>query len=348
MRPRFGQVPLIAAFLLTALVIAHFISFARYPIRCTASLSRRSVLVGDKITYAIRVMSKSTVAVNIPDLTDRLSQFSIIDSGVSREESIGRLRTTAWYIIAQYTPGDYTIGPVTVTCRAPDAQLTKLESEKVRVTVKSTLADNASAQSVMRVEGDLAGGMYGEERRALATRKAKESVIIKIIDIKGPINILTIIDIILLGAEVVLLVFIADWAIGFVRRRIRRARRVTPYEVVRKELDAIKTAAAKKTITPQECCARTSIMLKQYIKEALRMGSSEFTTADFLKAIRALSVASDDILKTVSDLLSLCDLVKFSGYDLSQGEVEANIESAGIIVESLHSREIEDKGPEKS
>ena len=132
MRPRFGQRPLIAVFLLAALVVAHFIFFAYYPIRCTAGLSRRSALVGDKITYTIRVMSKSTAAVSIPDLTDRLSQFRIINSGTSREESMGRLRTTAWHVIAQYTPGEYIIEPVTVTCRAPDGQLTKLESEAVK------------------------------------------------------------------------------------------------------------------------------------------------------------------------------------------------------------------------
>jgi len=295
-------------------------------------------------------MSKSTAAVSIPDLTDRLSQFRIINSGTSREESMGRLRTTAWHIIAQYTPGEYIIEPVTVTCRAPDGQLTKLESETVKVTVKSTLADNAPAQSDMLVEGNLtgvAGGIYGREARALAVRKTKAPVIIKIIDIKGPISLLTSIDIILLIAEIVLLVFIADWVVEFVRRRVRAARRVTPYEMARKEFEAIKTAAAKKTISPRECCARTSIMLKRYMKDAFKMGSSEFTTADFLKSLQTLNAAPDDILKMVSGLLSFCDLVKFSGYDLSQREAETNIESAAIIIKSIHIRKTEDKTAEK-
>lgn len=350
MRPRFSRIPIIAAFFLIAIAIAHFISFGDYPVRCTASLNRYSVFVGDRLTYTIRVTAKNTVVVNIPDLADKLSQFRIIDSGLAKEGSMGRSRTTAWYVIAQYAPGEYVIGPVSVACRTNEGQLTEVKSDVVRVIVKSTLVDSASSHTAMQDKEDFAavvGGIYGKEARELAERKVKTPVKIKIVDIAGPISLLTLIDIVLIGAEIVLLMLIADWFIGFVRRRIAQARRIAPYETACREIGAMKTAAAKKTISFRECCEGTSVILKRYIQDAFKMDPAEFTTADFLKSLRALGVASDSVLKTVNDILTLCDLVKFSGHMLSHDDLAANIESAKTVIESLHSREAEDKRPKK-
>ena len=343
---RFRWLPAVAAILFAALVAAHLISFARYPARCTAALSRHSVLVGDKVTYSVQVTSRSDIEPDIPDMSGALDRFSIIDSGSSREEFMGRSRTARWYLIAQYSPGEYTIAPASVTCRGSGGETIKLESPSVTLTVKSVIGDKERESPVITIEGDLRK-TGSEETRSLARREAKTPVMIRILDIRGPINLLTSLDIVLAGAEGALLLFLASWAVSFARKKIAEARRVTPYEAARREARALKAALAKKTISPQESCSRISAMLKRYVKEAFKTGPSEATTTDFLKDLKAIPAASDDVRRALGDALSLCDLVKFSGYEPSAAELEGLCAGASAAIETLHALEPEEKGKAK-
>jgi hypothetical protein len=172
----------------------------------------------------------------------------------------------------------------------------------------------------------------------------KPPVIIKIVDVKGPIDLLTFTDILLICAEIILLISIISWAVSFARKKFKEISRATPYESACKELSVVKSAAAKKTISPQECCSRISLMLRRYVKDAFRTGSPELTTAEFLEEFNTIAASSDDIKHAAVDLLSLCDLVKFSGYDPSREDIEAAINTADKIVAALSTRETGFKG----
>ena len=160
----------------------------------------------------------------------------------------------------------------------------------------------------------------------------KPPIIIKITDLKGPIDLLTFTDILFNVAETILLVLLISWAVSFVRKKIEEVSRITPYEAARKEIGAIKISAAKKNISPQEFCSRMSAMLRSYIKGEFQIGSPEFTTAEFLKGFNTIASASDESRRTMAEILSLCDLVKFSGYYPSPEELEKCIVSVEQIL----------------
>ena len=164
----------------------------------------------------------------------------------------------------------------------------------------------------------------------------KAPIFIKITDLKGPIDLLTLTDILLNAAEIILLALLIGWAVSFVRKKIKESSRVTPYEAAREKLRAIKVSITKKNISPSEFCSRISAMLRSYVKDAFQIGSLEFTTAEFLKGFNAFAAVSDESRRIMSEILSLCDLVKFSGYDPSWEEIERCAGSAEMILASLN------------
>ena len=153
---------------------------------------------------------------------------------------------------------------------------------------------------------------------------------------KGPIDLLTFADILFNAAQIMLLVLLIGWAVSFVRKKIEESFRVTPYESARKELSALKISAAKKNISPQDLCSRISVMLRSYVKDAFETGSPEFTTTEFLKGFNAIAAVSDELRRTMSEILSLCDLVRFSGYSPSWEELEKCAGSAELILTSFN------------
>lgn len=205
---------------------------------------------------------------------------------------------------------------------------------------KSALKDDALSSPVVNVE-TTPTEMRNAASPELARRKAKTPVVVKIVDTPNPMNVIVLTDILLAGAETALSLFIIAWAVSFVRKKIEDAMRPTPYELAQKELAAIKTA--RKKASPQELCARISSMVRSYVNGQFRKGSSELTTAEFLSEFNTIPAASALPRQTMDSLFSLCDLVKFSGYDPSSVELETAIESAKSIITALNKLETERK-----
>ncbi len=159
---------------------------------------------------------------------------------------------------------------------------------------------------------------------------------IDITDRQPPVNPLTALDIFFTVAQTAIMVMIIGWIILFIRKKIEKALRPTPYDAAVKELGVLKAALAKRSMSKQEYCARISAMLKRYARESLPTALYEPTTAEFLKELQAIAAVSDEARSSIRDMLSFCDGVKFSGYDPSDAELEANVNSAEKILAGLH------------
>lgn len=188
---------------------------------------------------------------------------------------------------------------------------------------------------------DAPSGMRRDTPQAPVRLKVKTPVVVKIVDTPEPISVIAFLDIILIGAEIGLSFFIIGWAFSFIRKKIEIAARPGPCDTARRELAAIK--AAKKNIAPREFCSRISLMIRSYIFGEFRKGSSELTTAEFLESFNTIPAVSDSSRQTMKSLLSLCDLVKFSGYEPSPGELEEAVESAGSLITALSGLKTERK-----
>ena len=66
-----------------------------------------------------------------------------------------------------------------------------------------------------------------------------------------------------------------------------------------------------------------SAILRDYLKSALNMGGKELTTKDFLSALSSNASLSSEAKGESKHVLTLSDLVKFSGHTPEQGEIEA-------------------------
>lgn len=337
----FRKIFIAAAVILAVLVTAHFFFFLNYPARCTVTLNRYEIPAGGKVIYAVNVISKSGSAVNIPDVKDQLSQFRIIDSGFSKKEFMGRSCATRWYLLMQFKPGEYTLGPAGGTVESPGGEAVDLKSETATLTVKSVLGSEPAGVAVT-VEDEILGrrGTVTKEARERAVRQVKTPVEIRIINTGGPVNIFNYFDMVLFGAEAALCLFIFGWLFLFLRKKISERMRVTPYEAAQADFTSLRAAFRNGKASPQECCVKLPIILKHYVKGAFRTGSLELTTAEYLQELLPLAGYTEPLNKKITDFLSYCDLVKFGGCEPSGGNIDALIAAVGDIFAALHALEI--------
>jgi hypothetical protein len=330
--------------LFAALAAAQAVSFALYPARCVAELDRHSVFAGDSITYSVNVLSKSGLQAEIQDASAALSQFRITDSGAAREDFLGRTRLTAWYALAQYTPGAYVIPAARATYRASDGFTRTLESEPVKIVVKSALGKDGRSLAGVDIVSDIASVKErprNYETREYARRKASAPVLIKIVGAPGPISLVNLTDIMFFGAEAVLLLLAAGWVVSIALRRLGRALEVPPYESARAQLDAAAALVSADNLRARECCAKISAALRAYVEKEFGTRSTGLTTTEFLKVIASVAGANEKLQQAARSVFALCDLAKFSGCEPSAEELDACMRDAFTVLETLHARKKE-------
>ena len=346
----FKKIFIAAIVILAVLVTTHFFFFLNYPARCTVTLNKSTIPAGDKVIYAVNVTSKSGFAVNIPDVKDQLSQFRIIDSGFSKEEFMGRSYARRWYLLMQFKPGEYTLGPAGGTVESPDGEAVNLKSETVALTVKSVLGSEPAVAAAVTIENEILGrrGTFTKETRERAVRQVKTPVEIKIINTRGPVEIFNYFDIVLFGAEAALCFFIFSWLFLFFRKKISERMRITPYEAAQSDFTSLRAAIRNGKISPQECCVKLPVIIKRYVKGAFRAGSLELTTAEYLQELQALAGYTEPLNKKMTDFLSYCDLIKFAGREPSGENIDTLIADAGDIFSAFYALEMASRETVKS
>lgn len=265
-----------------------------------ATVSKRTVTIGDRIRYAIEARYDNNISVAFQAFTDkRIGDFEIKDSGsIIKRGWFGRTAETRWYSIAAYSIGKLLV---------PESQIfytVKGKTDRMSVPVKSF---EISVESVL----------------------PKGVAITDIKDIKGPIHIPET------GKMLALSVFIAAiiaLAI-FLYRKIGRRKPVRlPHETALEELQALK-ASFIQSGDIKSYYVGISDSVRRYIERAFSLRAPEMTTEEFLESLKSSASLSQEQKSLLRDFMGSCDLVKFAKYAASKAEAGLVFTSAAKFIE---------------
>lgn len=265
-----------------------------------ATVSKRTVTIGDRILYTIEARYGGGVSVAFPVFADKkVGDFEIKDSGKTIKKGwFGRTTQTCWYSIAAYSVGKLSV---------PEAQVfytVKGKPERMSVPVKAL---EVSVESVL----------------------PKGATITDIKDIKPPIQVRetgkTLAIVALLAG------IIASLVIVYRKIRARKPVRL-PHETALEELQALK-AAFIRSGDIKGYYVGISDSVRRYIERSFRLRAPEMTTEEFLISLNISNSLSQEQKSLLRDFMSSCDLVKFAKYAPTKDEAELVVTTASKFIE---------------
>ncbi|MBN1526235.1 MAG: hypothetical protein JW919_01440 [Candidatus Omnitrophica bacterium] len=264
-------------------------------------VNKKSVLIGDRVRYTIRVKAKAGTQVLFPKFAEnRIGDFEIKDSGRASKKSVfGALVQSRWYDIAAYATGAHLIPPQEIKYKdrgAKDWSVAK--TEQAVVAVGSVLPANTKLTDIR--------------------------------DIKGPLHfyefpwILLITSLAAIGASI--------FAVKTYLRLKARLAILPPDALALGELEAARTLFAK-TGDVKEYYAGISGSVRRYIEMIFHMKAPEMTTEEFLLSLKDSAALTEEQKRLLKDFMQACDLVKFAKYAATKSEAEAVFVTAKTFVE---------------
>jgi len=260
--------------------------------------------VGDVFHLNIAVDHPPKYTVKFPTEIKNLGDFSVRDVQQKSTKNVSNIT----YALAVYDTGNYTIPPVQFTVQPPDTSQKPLQfaSDSVKVAILTLVPPDAN---------DLK-------------------------DIKPlmalPRNIPWLW--IILGIFVLILVGIIVWRL---RKRESREtepemtpaeRRQSAHERAYKRLRAIEKANYPGHGAMKQHFSEVSETIRAYFEDRYFIGALEMTTTEVLRELPSTQIA-DSTLKTIRDVLSLSDLVKFAKHEASLEEAKDVLSGAHEIVD---------------
>jgi hypothetical protein len=276
------------------------------PVSVSASVDKKEITIGDKLTYTIKVITKrKDIEVKFPDFIDKLAGFAVKDFGFDEKGFFGKKTYIRWYILDTYSTGEYVIPEAVIEYKAKsEKEWHKIKTNKVKVTVKSLLKSKEGAYDIR--------------------------------DIKGPVSpsskIAIFVLIILLVISIVALLF------GFISKKKRSKEeekiiKPSADEIAYKALDELKRKDYPRKGLIKEYYIELSDIVRHYLEARFSIRAPEMTTEEFLNAVKDDHRLSSKHTAILSEFLACCDLVKFAKYQPLSKEIEQSFNLAKSLID---------------
>ncbi|MGW8288598.1 MAG: BatD family protein, partial [Desulfobulbales bacterium] len=272
-------------------------------------LNRKEITVADQIELTLEATTPENVKIEFPTYSASLGDFTLKDTRNLPDEMTGsegnlRVMHRIIYVLEPYLPGTYTIPVMEITYSESDpvSEVSKLETEKIEVQVKSLLPPGADQVAIKDIKPPL---LLPPNRVRLA---------------------------LLIG----LILFVSALAVCIFyfwnkrkRKKVSPETALSPEEIARQELDRL---LAENLLTKGEIKffhLRISDILRRYIENRFGLKAPERTTEEFLVELSRADSATDALLRDhktlLTDFLTQCDLVKFAKHEPSINECEKTV-----------------------
>lgn len=265
----------------------------------SAGANKRSVLIGDRILYSIKVGAGKGIDVQVPDFRDgKIGEFEIRDKKRElRRGLFGRESIVFIFDVSIFSPGNKTIPAVEV--RYKDGREWKIvKTKEVPVAVGSLLPRSQPAADIR--------------------------------DIKGPLGFREI-NWFLVSAAVVFLLASGAFLWIYIRLKSRKPAKF-PHETALEELESMKGELAR-TGDVKRYYVGISDAIRNYIERTFDLKAPEMTTEEFLNLVRDAKELSIEHKRLLREFLASCDLVKFARYSPGREEIESVFVTARNFIE---------------
>lgn len=268
------------------------------PAEVTAAVDKASANPGDIITLNLSAEHDRDVSVTLPEISDKLSDFRIVNSGSSPAEKKGsRILENRWYKLQADTAGSYVIEPIEIALQLPGGERQTLTTPKLFIEVASLLQQEGGAQDIR--------------------------------DIKPPVSVFpslkTFLPIVAALAGIVAVILLGMWF--FERYRRKRATKALARKPAHEEaLESLQNLLKRNLVEQgrfKEFCFEVSFILRTYLENRFKIPAVDFTTEEILKGVNERDGVIDGEMKPLlAEFLVDTDRVKFAKHQPSTQEIE--------------------------
>jgi len=263
------------------------------------------------------VKYKDGVAVTLPDFSEEIGGFAILDVSEKPVREEGDYKNiTRSYKLQTYTPGAYIIPEATVAYTDIEGKTHAIITPQIFVDIKSTIKEGEKVTDIRDIKLPVF---------------LKEQLMLYVI-IGG--SALVVLVIILLG-------------VYYYRKKLRdRLRYVPPraaHEIAFEELEKLRAMDLVKQGKMKEYYIILSDIVRHYIERRFSIKAKEQTTQEFLYEVATSAAFAEGPKDTIRKFLEICDMVKFAKYGPVPQEAEEAYVSAHEFVLSTVPKEESDE-----
>ncbi|GAB4346242.1 MAG: hypothetical protein Kow0099_27290 [Candidatus Abyssubacteria bacterium] len=280
----------------------------RQPAEIRAHIDKGVVTPGDIITFTLTADYRNDVSLELPEIADILSDFRIVNSGVSGPiPQNDRLVAERWYKLQADMAGSYVIESIEVTYTQPDGSKHSIQTPRLFLEVKSLLAKEGQAADIRDIKPPLS---VGPSYRAAAVTLAVIALALAV----------------LLGLRRLL---------GRFKKQIRE-HRIAARPAHEEALEALERLLAKRLIErgrAREFCFELSEIFRRYLQARFGIPAVDLTTEEILPIIEKNGIVEDDLKTIVREFLTETDLVKFAKHRASQEQLRRHLEQTRVFID---------------
>jgi hypothetical protein len=279
------------------------------PVDLSAEVDKAVAYPGDVITFTLRASHSPDISLELPEITDTLSEFHIIASDYPQPvREGGQLVVERSYKLQAEAAGSYVIEPIEVFYTLPAGQRAMARTPKIFIEVESLLAKQAEASDIR--------------------------------DIKPPMPVRPSYWMFFLLIIVLVAVFVALFVARALLERGKRrklARKLASRPAHEEALDALAALLRKRFIEKgkmREFCYEISEIFRRYIQARFGITALDLTTEEILPRIENNGIIGEPMKPLVREFFTNTDVVKFAKYRPTREEMEKIIDATRTFVEA--------------
>jgi len=278
-------------------------------------VDRATITIGDRILYTLTVKTDPGVKLEPLALGSNLGAFEVKDYKIydPTKTKDGKIINKSEYIITTFTTGDYVIPPITINYTNPNGEKKEIKSEPLFILVKSVGATESDKEDVRGLKPpiEIKGGYWGY------------------------LLILPILALLATGG----FLYYRQKSKAIALPKIPGELKKPAWEVALLELENLKNSDLLERNEIKKYYIILSDIIRKYLERRYRITALDRTTPEVRLEMKGAKV-DKEIVDSVYDFLSSCDLVKFAKCIPLKEEIEKDWNQAYTIVSITKAEEV--------
>ncbi len=269
-------------------------------------IDRATAHPGDIITFSLEADYLPGVSLEVPEIADDLSDFRIVNSGLTQKEEGERIVAERWYKLQADISGSYVIEPIEVAYSLPDGKAEKAKTPKIFIEIESLLAQDGEAEDIRDIKPP--------------------------VTISYPYRMFLLIAATLIGA--ILAVLAVKKLVEKLKQRAQAQRlaRRPPHEEALEALEMLLKKGLIEKGRAREFCFEISEIFRRYMHARLDIPAIDLTTEEIIPRIEDNGLVDGSLKPLVKDFLVSTDLVKFAKHQPAREEMNGIIENMRAFI----------------
>jgi len=278
-------------------------------------VDRATITIGDRILYTLKITTDPKVKLEPLALGSNLGAFEVKDYKIYDPEKTkeGKVVNKSEYVITTFTTGEYVVPPITINYTDPKGERKQIQSEPLFILVKSVGASESDKEDIRGLKPpiDVSGGYW------------TYLLILPILALLGTGGFL----------------YYRQRAKGLALPKIPDELQKPAWEVALLELESLRNSDLLEKKQIKRYFIILSDIIRKYIERRYEISALDRTTEEIRGEIKRVKL-DQNIGRSIYDLLSFSDLVKFAKYISSAEETEKSLNDAFNIVNMTKQEEV--------